>query len=142
MTRQNYYARRQVRQRCAVDAELVVALVTAERQLQPRLGTRKLHFMLKGTLAQEGVVLGRDRFFEVLRQKDLLLEPKPAEYPCTTNSQHSLPVFRNRIKGLVVSKPNAVWVGDLTYVRTLVGFMYLGYASDACNAAMGPNKKA
>src|ERR1039458_8577877 len=79
ITRQNYYARRKARQRREVDAELVAALVVAERQLQPRLGARKLHFMLKGTLAQAGVVLGRDGFIEVLRQKDLLLEPKPAE---------------------------------------------------------------
>ena len=108
ITRQNYYARRKARQRHEVDAELVVALVMAERQLQPRLGARKLYFMLKGKLAQEEVWLGRDRFLEVLRQKGLLLEPKPAEYPCTTNSQHSLPVFSNRIKGLAVSKPNEV----------------------------------
>ena len=73
ITRQNYYARRKARQRRRVDAELVVALVVAERKLQPRLGARKLHFMLKGTLAQAGVVLGRDRFIEVLRQKGLLL---------------------------------------------------------------------
>src|ERR1035438_10002952 len=91
ITRQNYYARRKARQRREVEAELMVALVIAERQIQPRLGTRKLYFMLKGKLAQEGVWLGRDRFLEVLRQKGLLLEPKPAEYPCTTNSQHSLP---------------------------------------------------
>ena len=73
ITRQNYYARRKARQRHEVDAELVVALVMAERQIQPRRGTRKLHFMLKGKLAQEGVWLGRDRFLEVLRQKGLLL---------------------------------------------------------------------
>src|ERR1017187_6397906 len=130
ITRQNYYARRKARQRREVDAELVEALVVAERQLQPRLGARKLHFMLKGTLAQAGVVLGRDGFIEVLRQKGLLLAPKPAEYPCTTNSHHCLPVFPNRIKGLTVSKPNEVWVGDLTYVRTLMGFMYLALLTD------------
>lgn len=73
ITRQNYYARRQARQHREVDAGLVVALVSAERKLQPRLGARKLHFMLKGVLAQEGVLLGRDRFLEVLRQKGLLL---------------------------------------------------------------------
>ena len=73
ITRQNYYARRKARQRREVEAELVAALVMAERQLQPRLGTRKLYFMLKGKLAQEGVWLGRDRFLEVLRQKGLLL---------------------------------------------------------------------
>ena len=130
ITRQNYYARRKARQRREVDAELVAALVMAERQLQPRLGTRKLYFMLKGKLAQEGVWLGRDRFLEVLRQKGLLLEPKPAEYPCTTNSHHSLPVFSNRIKGLAVSQPNEVWVGDLTYVRTVMGFLYLALLTD------------
>jgi transposase InsO family protein len=130
ISRQNYYARRKARQRREVDAELVVALVIAERQLQPRLGARKLHFMLKGTLAQEGVVLGWDGFIEVLRQKGLLLEPKPAAYPCTTNSHHCLPVFRNRIKGLAVSKPNEVWVGDLTYIRTAMGFLFLALLTD------------
>ena len=133
ITRQNYYARRKARQHRAVDAGLVVALVLAERQVQPRLGTRKLHFMLKGTLVQAGVILGRDRFLEVLRTHDLLLEPKPAEYPCTTNSQHCLPVFPNRIKGLAVSQPNEVWVGDLTYLRTAAGFLYLALLTDKCS---------
>jgi putative transposase len=91
---------------------------------------RKLHFMLKGVLVKEGVRLGRDRFLEVLRQAGLLLAPKPAEYPCTTNSQHCLPVFRNRIKGLAVSQPNKVWVGDLTYVRTAMGFLFLALLTD------------
>src|ERR1035438_8236782 len=61
ITRQNYYARRKARQRREVEAELVVALVMAERQIQPRRGTRKRHFMLKGKLAQEGVWLGGGR---------------------------------------------------------------------------------
>lgn len=130
ITRQNYYARRKARQRRRVDAELVVALVIEERKIQPRLGARKLHFMLKGRLVQEGVLLGRDRFLEVLRPKGLLLVPKPAEYPCTTDSRHCLPVFSNRIKGLAVSKPNEVWVGDLTYVRTAMGFLYLALLTD------------
>ena len=133
ITRQNYYARRKARQRHAVDAGLVVALVLAERQAQPRQGTRKLHFMLKGTLVQAGVILGRDRFLEVLRAHTLLLEPKPAAYPCTTNSHHCLPVFPNRIKGLTVSQPNEVWVGDLTYIRTAAGFLYLALLTDKCS---------
>jgi putative transposase len=130
ITRQNYYARRKTRQSRRVDAELVVALVKAERQIQPRLGTRKLHFLLQATLARAGVRLGRDRFLEVLRAHDLLLAPKPAAYPCTTNSHHCLPVFTNLIKGLAVSQPNEVWVGDLTYVRTDMGFLYLALLTD------------
>ncbi len=130
ITRQNYYARRQARQRREVDADLVGALVLEERRVQPRLGARKLHFMLKKILSQEGVKLGRDRFLEVLRARGLLLAPKPAEYPCTTNSYHCLPVFTNRIKGLAVSKPNEVWVGDLTYIRTEMGFLYVALLTD------------
>jgi len=130
ITRQNYYARRKARQRRQVDAGLVVALVVAERQIQPRLGTRKLHFLLKGVLAQQGVVLGRDRFLEVLRGHELLLEPKLTEYPCTTNSQHCLPVFGNQIKDRVLNQPNEVWVSDLTYLRTEEGFLYLSLVTD------------
>ena len=49
MTRANYYARRKARRRREVDGELVVALVCAERKLQPRLGTRKLRVLIQGS---------------------------------------------------------------------------------------------
>ena len=101
-----------------------------ERKIQPRLGARKLHFLLKGILAREGVGLGRDRFFEVLREQGLLLERKPAEYPCTTDSQHYLPVFKNEIKERVLTRPNEVWVSDLTFLRTAEGFLYLALMTD------------
>jgi putative transposase len=130
MTRQNYYARRQLRRRRGVDEELVVHLVRRERCLQPRLGTRKLRVLLQEPLAQAGVQLGRDRFFEVLREHELLLERKRSENPHTTNSYHTLPVFKNLIKGRPVSRPHEVWVGDLTYLRTEEGFMFLSLLTD------------
>jgi putative transposase len=130
MSRQNYYARRKQRQRRQVDGDFVAELVMAERKEQPRLGTRKLQVLLKGALAEAGVRLGRDRLFEVLRERDLLVEARRAEYPTTTNSYHCLPVFSNRIKNLEVTKPNEVWVGDLTYLRTDEGFVYLALLTD------------
>jgi putative transposase len=130
ITRQNYYARRKARARREVDADLVVALVIEERKLQPRLGTRKLHFMLQGALAKAGVGLGRDRFFEVLRSGGLLLARLPREYPQTTNSYHCLPVFANLVKDRAVTQPNEVWVSDLTYLRTEEGFLYLALVTD------------
>lgn len=130
MSRQNYYARRKQRQRQDVESGLVVELVKQERAVQPRLGTRKLQVLLKGALDKAGVKLGRDRMFEVLREHELLLGPQPAEFPRTTNSYHVLPVFTNRIKDLKVSKPNEVWVGDLTYLRTEMGFLYLALLTD------------
>lgn len=73
MSRQNYYARRHARQRRQVDAELVVAWVRQERQQQPRLGTRKLHHLFGGKRRDAGVKIGRDRLFEVLREREMLL---------------------------------------------------------------------
>lgn len=130
MSRQNYYAQRRQRQAQEVDSQLVVELVKAERAVQPRLGTRKLRVLLKPELDQAGVKIGRDRFFAVLREAQLLVQPLPREYVRTTNSYHCLPVFRNKIKELEVQRPNQVWVGDLTYVRTEEDFLYLALLTD------------
>jgi putative transposase len=130
MRRQNYYARRKQRQRRAVDAELVAGLVVRERRLQPRLGTRKLYHMLKPELERAGVRIGRDRMFEELRKRDLLLQPVAAQHPHTTQSYHNLPVFRNVIRGKELTRPNEVWVSDLSYLRTLQGFLYLALITD------------
>jgi transposase InsO family protein len=130
MSRQNYYARRRQRQRRQIDGELVAGLVRRERRLQPRLGTRKLHHRLKPELAKAGVHLGRDRLFEELRQRDLLLAPVRAAYPHTTQSAHNLPVLGNRIREVVLERPDQVWVSDLTYLRTAEGFLYLALITD------------
>lgn len=130
MSRQNYYAQRKRRQRRQVDGELIAALVQRERQIQPRVGTRKLYKMLQQELADAGVKVGRDRFFEILAERDLLLQPQPAAYPSTTNSRHSLPVFTNQIKGLELNAANQVWVSDITYLRTAEGFVYLALITD------------
>jgi putative transposase len=130
MTRQNYYARRRQRQRRQVDGELVVGLVQRERRMQPRLGTRKLYHLLKTELEQAGVRIGRDRMFEELRRRDLLLAPLPAVYPHTTQSWHNLPVFSNLLKNKQVQGPNEVWVSDLSYLRTREGYLYLALVTD------------
>lgn len=130
MSRQNYYARHCRRQRRKVDGDLVEGLVQRERRLQPRLGTRKLYHLLKPELEQTGVRIGRDRMFEELRNRDLLVEPVPAQYPHTTQSYHNLPVFRNLVKDLEVKAPNEVWVSDLTYLRTVEGCLYLALITD------------
>jgi transposase InsO family protein len=130
MSRQNYYAQRKRRRREQVDEALIEQLVQRERQVQPRIGGRKLHRVLKKELEAAGLTLGRDRFFEILRQRQLLLAPRPAAFPRTTHSQHYLPVFTNRIKDLKLTGSNQVWVSDVTYVRTVEGFLYLSLITD------------
>lgn len=130
MTRQNYYARRRVRAGRKIDGELLEALVVRERHQQPRLGTRKLHHRLKGELKEAGVKLGRDRIFAELKARDLLVPRKRAAWPQTTRVYRPLPIFENRIKGLEVERPNQVWVSDLTFLRSLEGYLYLSLITD------------
>ena len=130
MTTQNYYARRTARRRQAVDVELMLELVRAERREQPRLGVRKLYFLITAELRQAKVKMGRDRMFEELAKVGLLVERKPSEWPKTTSFNPNLPVFKNRIKRLKVTGRNQVWVADITYIRTIEAFMYLALLTD------------
>lgn len=129
MSRQNFYKHRRVRQRRQVDEHLIKKLVLAERSVQPRIGGFKLHSMLRDDLLNAGIFLGRDLFFEVLRNQGLLLSPLPKS-PRTTNSKHSLPVFRNLVKDLDLSGPNQAWISDITFIRTQDHFMYLSLVTD------------
>ncbi|MDX2109627.1 MAG: IS3 family transposase [Verrucomicrobiota bacterium] len=130
ISRQNYYACRRVRERRLVDEELVVELVRRERRLQPRLGGRKLYFMLQKEFAENNISIGRDRFFEILKQANLLVERKPCRAR-TTDSRHCLPVFHNLFSGKSWSGPNQAWVSDLTYIRTEHDFLYTALITDA-----------
>jgi putative transposase len=129
MSRQNYYAARRLRQCREIDEELILNLVRRERQLQPRLGGRKLLHLLGPEFKEAGVGIGRDRFFELLAESDMLVVPKPVS-PRTTNSRHSLPVFSNLLSGKVLGGPNEAWVSDLTYIRTNEGFLYAALITD------------
>ena len=49
----------------------------------------------------------------------------------TTNSKHDLPIAENRLKReFTVAKPNQVYVGDITYIPTQVGWLYLAVVMD------------
>lgn len=113
-----------------MDEELVVALVARERRLQPRLGGKKLHWLLREELASAGVEIGRDRFFEVLRDHDMLVKALPPRSHRTTDSRHNLPLFRNLIRNLEPTGPSQIWVSDITYIRTDEGFEYLTLIMD------------
>jgi putative transposase len=49
----------------------------------------------------------------------------------TTNSDHASPIFKNLTKGLVLERPNQLWIADLTYVAIPGGFVYLAAILDA-----------
>jgi transposase InsO family protein len=130
MTRQNYYKARRQRQRKEADGGLIEQLVLAERAVQPRLGARKLLRKLWPKLVEAGVSVGRDLFFDVLRERSLLPGPLKGG-PKIANSRHSLPVFHNPVKDM--GGPDQAWAADIAYIRTGEGFLYLSLLTDMCS---------
>jgi putative transposase len=130
MTRQNYYRQRRVRQRERVDELLVLELIHRERSRHPRIGARKLRYLLDGEMESAGVKLGRDRFFALLSRHNLLIERR-CNVARTTQSWHGFRVYPNRARDLVLSGPHQLLVSDITYIRTLDGFMFLCLVMDA-----------
>ena len=129
ITRQNYYKHRVSMKKREIDNKFIISLVHRERQIHPRLGARKVLSLIGGELKSQSAFIGRDRFFDLLKENSLLLERKKSK-PKTTNSRHTLPVFHNEIKGREITSPNQVWCSDLTYIGTMEGFMYASLITD------------
>lgn len=135
MTRQNYYKQRSVRERLSVDERLVLELIRRERARQPRLGGRKLLHVLSGDLRSASVSIGRDRFFTLLRRHDLLVRRRRRGVR-TTDSRHGFRFYPNLAQSLALTGPHQLLVSDITYIRTLEGFMYLCLVMDAFSRAI------
>ncbi|MET3874108.1 transposase InsO family protein [Puniceicoccus vermicola] len=110
-----------------METEAVVDWVNRERAVQPQLGGLKLHHRMKEQ--EVPFQLGRDRFFDLLREKDLLVKPEPST-PRTTQWKEYLPVFPNIVAERPAEAPEEVWLCDLTYIATDEGFQYLFLISD------------
>lgn len=127
MSRQNYYKKRTTRARKQVEAEAVIEWVHRERAAQPKLGGLKLHHRMKEQ--DVSFQIGRDRLFELLRQRDLLVKGERGN-PRTTVWKEYLPVFANTVADNPAKAPEEVWLCDLTYIATEEGFQYLFLISD------------
>jgi putative transposase len=132
LSRQAYYQGRRARQGRAIDEAAVVELVQRERQLQPRIGGRKLRVLLKVEWETEmGLRLGRDRFFKLLKTHGLLIARRRRRGPRTTDARHGFKKYPNLFSGQTWTGPHQAWVSDVTYVRTAEGWLYLWLISDA-----------
>jgi len=96
----------------------------------PRLGTRKLYYLLSDEFDAVGVKIGRDGLFSCLRQERLLIKPRK-NYTKTTNSKHWLRKYLNLYQDKVFTEPERCFVSDITYVKSLEGTHYLSLVTDA-----------
>lgn len=100
------------------------------RSQMPRLGTRKLYYLLKKDSVFSQIKMGRDVLFNFLRAEHLLIRPLK-QYTKTTDSKHWLKKYPNLIQTLVVDRPEQLWVSDITYIKAKEGNLYLSMVTDA-----------
>ena len=107
----------------------IINIVKKRRRSLPREGVRKLKKSLDNDFRKANLKVGRDTLFNVLRQHNMLTLRKKYSSR-TTNSLHRFHKYRNIIKDVEVTRPNHVWVSDITYIRTIKGFCYLALITD------------
>lgn len=95
-----------------------------------KTGGTKLHSELKQDFLNAGIKIGRDKFYRFLRLNNLLV-PKTKNYTTTTNSNHMYKKYRNLVKDHVPTRPEQLWVSDITYIKTENGHNYLALVTDA-----------
>lgn len=98
----------------------------------PRLGTRKLYWLIQPKLEAAGIKLGRDGLFKYLKDHNLLIQPKK-RFTKTTDSKHWMKKYPNLLNEFPVERPEQVFVSDITYVESDEGVHYLSLVTDACS---------
>ena len=128
INRQIYYRSTKRSRTSKNKAEQVVELVENIRMKMPKIGGRKLYFMLNEPL--KTLKIGRDKFFNILKANHLLITPK-RRYHITTNSHHRFRKNKNLVLDYQITKPNQVWVADITYIGNRKNPSYLSLITDA-----------
>lgn len=98
----------------------------------PFAGCRELYELCRRYF-KEKFVIGRDRFYDLLRSNELMLRKKRYR-PRTTNSCHRFRIYPDLVNTspkFIPRKSGELVVGDITYIYTREGFAYLSLLTDA-----------
>jgi len=127
ISRQAYYKQCMAQVQRDRHEQRILSSIMLERIYQPRIGARKLKYLL----SLQQLFIGRDRLFSLLASHQMLVSRQRA-YHKTTNSHHRFTCHPNLIKeGLAPQNPEQLWVADITYLPTVSGNTYLSLVTDA-----------
>lgn len=130
ITRQAFYKHFWEVSDITVEQHLVLDQVHDIRQIHPAIGVRKLYHLLQPFLLEHQVKMGRDALFDLLAANKLLVRKRKRRVK-TTQSFHWLKKYPNLIRDWRPSRPNQLWVADITYIPLTNGFLYLSLVTDA-----------
>lgn len=130
LTRQAYYQSKNRFEKDLIEQEILLDKIGDIRKDHKRLGGRKLFFKLEAFMDEHNIKMGRDAFFDLLRDNKLLIKQRKRHH-VTTNSNHWMKKYPNLIKDIEPLGPNHVWVSDITYWKTKGGHYYISFITDA-----------
>ena len=105
--------------------ELIEMLFMQSRQTY---GTRRLKYKLK---LQYGLIVSRRRIRNIMRYLNISVKMKRKFKVNTTDSNHNLPIANNLLdRDFYSSTPDSKYVGDITYIPTLEGWLFLAIVID------------
>ena len=123
-----YYAwcDRPLSQRAREELRLELEIKASDKRTKQTYGPERL----QSDLADHGVQVGVSRIRRIRKKLGIRCKQK-RKFKATTNSKHRLPVAENLLnQQFKVSRPNTVWLSDITYVPTDEGWLYLAGHKD------------
>jgi putative transposase len=127
-SRSGFYAwqRRDVSPRAVADQELAQRIEVIHQGSRGRYGSPRVHAVLAG----QGVTTSRKRVARLMREQGLCAR-RPRRFRKTTDSNHRFPVADNVLeRRFEVDAPDTAWAGDITYIPTREGWLYLAILLD------------
>ncbi len=131
VSRSGYYAwrRRPLSRRAREDRQLLPKIRAIHERWRQSYGSPRIYRELK----DNGVACGKHRVARLMREAGLRAKHKRRFRP-TTDSAHSHPVAPNRLKReFSVTRLDAAWLADITYLWTREGWLYLALVMDLCS---------
>jgi transposase InsO family protein len=85
---------------------------------------------MQKTLNAFSFPVGRWKTAKLMKEAGVWVRYKK-KYKSTTNSEHNKLIFKNELKqNFKYDQPNLAWVGDITYIWTTEGWLYLAVVID------------
>jgi len=111
--------------------QLIIELVLKKRRLWKKGSGRNLHQALQSDFQEHSIKIGRDKFFDLLRENGLLMRNKQYKTR-TTHSYHHFHKYPNIVRELVPQKACELIVSDITYIwiKEIENFAYLFLITD------------
>lgn len=130
VSRSGYYAAARREKQRVKDAAKVCPISVQLKALFARsgqsYGSRRLYLQLQA----DGVAVGRYRVRKLMKKNNIRPTWK-RKFIHTTDSKHDLPIAKNVLnRQFEPTAPNQAWVGDITYIRTQSGWLYLAVVLD------------